>query len=370
MAKKPWDDILKSVSKSLSTKTAQSAAKTVAKKAPAKKSAAKPTVGAMTKAERKAANQAKAAQERAARMKAGSEASAKRRAENKAKNSREYTARDQRGMESEWTRGTQIKKAREFFSEELDRSLKVSDATARVLIKGSGARRKFLERKINKMKEYAKDNGYTLSQSDIAAIVKDELRSVQKVNAANTKRTGQVVNQARFEKMPRTKGRKTGSKNPAEQETITTAARRQYRKDIKRGKAGNKSEEMAARDKQRQYDEQEISQRKTLVQANKKKLRDLPERKPRAKKEVKEQESSKRLRAAQEKNAVMSGSEYRRYQALSPAGKKRYDKSLTSKEAQKVLREARMAEKRIAKRRATKVEPNPKNVMGGRRWES
>jgi hypothetical protein len=264
MAKKPWDDILKGVMQASKKGSASTAKKSVA-------STAKKAAGStMSRAERSAANKAKAAADRAARMKAGSEASAAMRAARKEKNRAEAIAGDLREMNKEWTRGTQIRKAREFFGEEVDKALSREQAAARVLVPKSQAKRDYINREIKKFQTYMEREGYgnKLTAKEIGGIVQDAMSKARKTQEVASKRVTQVVGQSKAAPKKAAKNkRKTGGKNPAEQEVITTAARRQYRKDLRRGTAGRGDDAAKTRDKQRQYDEQTKTQKKTLDNA-------------------------------------------------------------------------------------------------------
>lgn len=265
MAKKPWDDILKAVMQTTKKGTASTAKKAATKKAAAP----------LSRAERSAANKAKAAADRSARMKAGSEASAKMRAIRKEKNRAEAIGSDLREMRSEWTRGTQIRKAKEFFGDEIGKALDREGATARVLAKGSQARRTFLEKEVKKFRTMLEREGYPTQltigqQRDIA---RDALERAAKANKAASGRVEQVVGQAKTPKqkpLPKEKGRKgrRGQRNQAEQEVITTAARRQYRKELRKGTAGKGDDASRARSKAAQYAEQTKRQKKSIEQAN------------------------------------------------------------------------------------------------------
>jgi hypothetical protein len=269
MAKKPWDDILKGVMQATKKSGSTTAKKTAAKKATA--SASKP----VSRADRSAANKARAAAEREARMKAGSEASAKMRAIRKEKNRAEAIGGDLREMRSEWTRGTQIRKAKEFFADEVGKALDREGATGRVLTKGSQARRTFLEKEVKKFRTMLEREGYPsdLTIGQQRDIARDALERAAKANKAASSRVEQVVGQAKFPKqkpLPKEKGRKgrRGQRNEAEQETITTAARRQYRKELKRGTVGKGDDASRTRSKAAQYAEQTKRQKKSIDQAN------------------------------------------------------------------------------------------------------
>lgn len=280
MAKKPWDEALKGVmgtikkGKSTAKKGASSAAKKSAKAADTAPKKGSLSAGA-SKAERSAANKAKAAAERQARMEAGSARSAAERAVRKQKNREEAIAGDLREMRTDWTRGTQIRKAKEFFADEVGKALDREGATARILVRGSQARRTFMEREIKKFETMLEREGYpsALTIGQKRDIVRDALERVEKANRAAGKRVEQVVGQAKFKKqkpLPKEKGRKgrRGQRNPEEQESITTAARRQYRKELKQGKVGKGDDAARTRSRAAQSDAQKKAQKKSVEQAN------------------------------------------------------------------------------------------------------
>lgn len=363
MAKKPWDDIIKGVMQATKKGTASTAKKAATKKAAAP----------LSRAERSAANKAKAAADRAARMKAGSEASAKMRAIRKEKNRAEAIAGDLREMRTDWTRGTQIRKAKEFFGDEIGKALDREGATSRVLTKGSQARRTFLEKEIKKFRTMLEREGYPsgLTIGQQRDIARDALERAAKANKAASGRVEQVVSQAKTPKqkpLPKEKGRKgrRGQRNEAEQEVITTAARRQYRKELRKGTVGKGDDAARKRSREGQYAEQVKRQKKSVQQAKAGTGKPRGD-KPKKKEEIVEQTSSKRLRAQQDANA-----------------KKRYDERvdrMTAKQREAMERRIDADRKRLRgvpdltesvlrKRRAQyrAAEPKRKSKFGGK-WE-
>lgn len=317
MAKKPWDDILKSVVEA-SKKPAKKAAPAAAKKAakPARSVPAALSSKPMTKAERSAANKAKNAAEQAARSAEAKAGYKVRKVENREK----YIAKAEREVEERWATPLQINKAKAFFADQVDSMFSVSEATGRVLVKGSGARRKMLERKINQMKKYAKDNGYELKQSDIAGIVRSELKDVKRVNERANRNIEGFIG---------------GLKGKSEKETVKIGARRALGKE-KRGQRirgeKTKPDYQVRQERERSKRLQELELRKQRDKDAKALARrvkpvdpDAPVRGPRKKKEVKETESSKRLRAAQEKNAKRSVVDPR-IARMTPAQRKSFER--------------------------------------------
>lgn len=299
MAKGPIDDIVRAVLERLgasSPKAAKSATKDVAKSAGRR--AASVPAKAMTKAERSAANKAAHAAkqealnaERAALRPAQKAA---RTAENKARG----VARANRKAEEAYGYGAnQLKtnKAKAYYEGEVGKINATIDATDKMLTKGSQGRRSMLEKKIKQMKEYATKEGYKLSVSDIAAITRDELKGAKQANTWSKKRLESLIGQ--------TKG-KSGK------EIVDIGARRARAQEIKTGKivTGKKPAYMTAQEKDTQKRLTALAERASHEKVMKKADAKIgPSRGPstKPKKKIVEQESSKRLRAIQDKNAEL-----------------------------------------------------------------
>ena len=313
MAKGPYDDIVRKVLERLGANAPKAATTTT--KSVGRKAASVPAKP-LTKAERSAANRARAAADRAkidAKLAAERPAKkAARTAEAKAKG----VARANRKSEEAYGYGAnQLKsnKASAFFEREVDKAQRIIDATNRMGVKGSQGRRDMLTKQINKMKEYATKEGYELKLGDVRAIVKDALSDSAKANAFAKKRLAGIVNE--------TKG-KTG------REVVEMGARRARAIEIKTGKVvtGSKPARITAKMSETQKRLTALEEKRKFDAVIKKadsKMGAARGSQPKKPKKVVEQESSKRLRAQQEKNAKKSVVDPR-VAMMSPAERKKF----------------------------------------------
>lgn len=293
MAKGPYDDIVRAVLERLGAKAPKAATGTGKRTA---KKAASTVAKPMTKAERSAANRAAHAAKQQAlnaeRAAARPAEKAARTAENKARG----VARANRKAEEAYGYGAspiKRQKASAYYEGEVEKINRTIDATDRMLTRGGQGRRTMLEKKIKQMKEYATKEGYKLSASDIAGIVKSELAGASKANKWSKKRLEQLVKQ--------TEGKTW-------KETVDIGARRARAQEIKTGKTvtGKKPAYMTRQEKdlQKRLNAQlEKQQYEKVVKKADSKIGKARGEQPKKPKKVVEQESSKRLRAAQEKNA-------------------------------------------------------------------
>jgi hypothetical protein len=343
MAKGPYDDIVRKVLERLGAnapKASSGTAKKVTRKATSVP--AKP----MTKAERSAANRARAAADRAkidAKLAAERPAKkAARTAEAKAKG----VARANRKAEEAYGYGAnQLKtdKAKAFFEREVDKAQRIIDATNRMGVKGSQGRRDMLTKQINKMKEYATKEGYELKLGDVRAIVKDALSDSAKANAYAKQRLANIVGE--------TKGKTA-------KEVVEMGSRRARAQEIKTGKilTGSKPARITPKMSETQKRLSLLEEKRKFDAVIKKadsKMGAARGSQPKKPKKVVEQESFKRLRAQQEKNAKkniidpkvakMSPTEYKKFIAKENAEWKRLKdvkisgRGMTDKEAKDIL---------------------------------
>jgi hypothetical protein len=293
MAKGPYDDIVRKVLERLGA-NAPKASTTTAKKVTRK--AASVPAKPMTKAERSAANRARAAADRAkidAKLAAERPAKkAARTAEAKAKG----VARANRKAEEAYGYGAnQLKtdKAKAFFEREVDKAQRIIDATNRMGVKGSQGRRDMLTKQINKMKEYATKEGYELKLGDVRAIVKDALSDSAKANAFAKQRLSGIVNEVKS---------KTG------REVVEMGSRRARAQELKTGKiiTGSKPARITPKMSETQKRLTALEERRKFDAVIKKadsKMGAARGSQPKKPKKVVEQESSKRLRSQQDANA-------------------------------------------------------------------
>jgi hypothetical protein len=343
MAKGPYDDIVRKVLERLGANAPKAATTTT--KSVGRKAASVPAKP-LTKAERSAANRARAAADRAkidAKLAAERPAKkAARTAEAKAKG----VARANRKAEEAYGYGAnQLKtdKAKAFFEREVDKAQRIIDATNRMGVKGSQGRRDMLTKQINKMKEYATKEGYELKLGDVRAIVKDALSDSAKANAFAKKRLAGIVNE--------TKG-KTG------REVVEMGARRARAQELKTGKVltGSKPARITPKMSETQKRLSLLEEKRKFDAVIKKadsKMGAARGPQPKKPKKVVEQESSKRLRSQQEKNAKkniidpkvakMSPTEYKKFIAKENAewkaikNRKINQRGLSDKDAKDIL---------------------------------
>ena len=338
MAKGPYDDIVRKVLERLGA-NAPKATETVAKKAAsttgrrgASKAASVPAKP-LTKAERSAANRAKAAADRAkVDAKLAAERPAKkaaRTAEARAKG----VARGNRKSEEAYGYGAnQLKtnKAKAFYEREVDKLNRTIDATERLLSKGSQGRRDMLKKELEGFKK--RFDLPKLSAGDSLGVVRDAVERAQKNNKWAKERLAQVVKQ--------TEG-KTGK------EVVEMGARRARAIEIKTGKTltGSKPARITSKMSETQKRLSALEEKRKFDAVIKKADSKMgPSRGPsnKPKKKVVEQESSKRLRAAQEKNVRKNVS---KTEKMSPAERKKFlakefpKGGLTDSEAKDILME-------------------------------
>jgi len=321
MAKGPYDDIVRKVLERLGA-NAPKATETVAKKAAstagrrgASKAASVPAK-TMTKAERSAANRARSAADRAkidAKLAAERPAKKAARTEEAKRLGRE---RGNRKAEEAYGYGAnQLKtnKAKAFFEREVDKAQRIIDATNRMGVKGSQGRRDMLTKQINKMKEYATKEGYELKLGDVRAIVKDALSDSAKANAFAKQRLANIVNE---------------TKSKTAKEVVEMGSRRARAQEIKTGKiiTGSKPARITAKMSETQKRLSALEEKRKFDAVIKKadsKMGVARGSQPKKPKKVVEQESSKRLRAQQEKNAKKSVVDPR-VAKMSPAERKKF----------------------------------------------
>jgi hypothetical protein len=314
MAKGPYDDIVRAVLERLGAsapKASTKAAKTGGRTAKAASVPAK----TMTKAERSAANKAAWAKEKAQRdAKLAAERPAKkaaRTAENKAKGVARANRKADEAYGGPGVTDIKIDKARAFYEREVDKLQRTIDATDRLLSKGSQGRRDMLKKELEGFKK--KYEIPKLSAGDSLGVVRGAIEKAQKNNAWAKKRLEQVVKQ--------TEGKTF-------KETVEMGSRRARAIEVKTGKKVTGS--TPARITKKEADLQkrlaalrsEDRYKKVIKKADSKMGASRgPSTKP--KKQVVEQESSKRLRAAQEKNSKKSVVDPK-VAKMSPAERKKF----------------------------------------------
>jgi len=344
----------------------------IAKKAleQAKKAASKGASKAATTTSReakKAANKAAAA----ARREAATAASRASRAERKVINSKRYKSMQETGVAQEYGYGNRrITKAKEYYADELDKIFRVLEGTDRT-INVSGKRRSALEKEIKRMKEYAakavnakgEPEPYTLGISDIKAIAKDFIKDAKKANKAAEKRLTGLVEY--------TKGlEKSGGRRAIVDRGAARALQREMRKGGKKLPSILSDEVRASRAATTRKLEKAFEKAGDERLARKAKAKIGTSTGKKQPKKVVEQESSKRLRRAQEANAKdivdprvkkMSPAEYKRFIKREnekwkrlrsvPTGKR----GMTSEESSQRLKE--LGERSMGSRREPKLPP-------------
>lgn len=328
----------------------------------------------LTKAERKAINQAKAAADRAAKTTASRERRVIKRAENK----KRYFGDLDDAVATRYGRGdTRLQKAKAEVATEIDRIFRVAEGTDPI-VRRTGARRKAIDKAIKKFENYLVREGYNikLTIGEKASIARDALRSAERANATAGKRLESTVKYYKGKESAPLKelGPKTvkagSSKKPASKQTklqreaarsvrqakkegretvVREAARRAIRKEAKGQKlveisdarkmanqaevdkalAASRQRKLMAQVKKGEWTKKQTEEWKGLSDAEKKaRIAEMKNRAPskRKKESVKETESSKRLRAAQEKNAkdVVDP----RFKKMTPAQQKRSQERL------------------------------------------
>jgi len=329
------------------------------------KSAAKKTAektGSASREAKKAANKAAAAAKRAE----ATAASRSSRAERKAINSKRYKSMQETGVAQEYGYGNRrITKAKEYYADELDKIFKVLEGTDRT-INVSGKRRSALQKELKRNEEYLAKEGYKpLTFGEKKTIVKDFLASTSKANKAAEKRLTGLVEY--------TKGlEKSGGRRAI----VDRGAARALQREMRKG--GTKlpsilSDEVrasrAATTRKLEKAFEKAGDERLARKANAKMGAGRDGGKKQSKKIV-EQESSKRLRRAQEANAKdivdprvkkMSPAEYKRFMKREnekwkrlrsvPTGKR----GMTSEESSQRLKE--LGERSMGGRREPKLPP-------------
>ena len=318
MAKGPYDDIVRAVLERLGA-SAPKAAKPAAKKAAsttgrrtARKAASVPAKP-MTKAQRSAANKAAWAKEKAQRdAKLAAERpakKAKKTAEAKAKGIARGNRRASEAYGGEGITDIKINKAKDFFASEVDKANRIIDATESALLKGRDTAK--IDAEIRDIKKYMEKEGYTMSPSDVRAIIAEKMRGAGLANKRGRNRLKFVVDEL---------------KDKSFKETVEMGSRRARAQEVASGrkigvrvKITKKEAELQKRlARLREQERFDTSQKQSKAKMG-------TPRGPRKKsgKKVVEQESSKRLRAAQEKNAKRSVVDPR-VAAMSPTKRKKF----------------------------------------------
>lgn len=291
MAKGPYDDIVRKVLERLGASAPKAATTTT--KSVGRKAASVPAK-TMTKAERSAANRARAAADRAkVDAKLAAERPAKkaaRTAEAKAKG----VARANRKSEEAYGYGAnQLKtnKAKAFYEREVDKLNRTIDATERLLSKGSQGRREMLKKELEGFKK--RFDLPKLSAGDSLGVVRDAVERAQKNNKWAKERLAQVVKQ---------------TENKTGKEVVEMGARRARAIEIKTGKTltGSKPARITAKMSETQKRLTALEERRNFDKVIKKADSKMgPSRGPsnKPKKKVVETETSKRLRSQQDANA-------------------------------------------------------------------
>jgi len=313
---------------------------------------------------KKAANKAEAA----ARREAATVASRADRAERKAINSKRYKSMQETGVAQEYGYGNRrITKAKEYYADELDKIFKVLEGTDRT-INVSGKRRSALQKELKRNEEYLAKEGYKpLTFGEKKTIVKDFLASTSKANKAAEKRLTGLVEY--------TKGlEKSGGRKAIVDRGAARALQREMRKGGTKLPSILSDEVRASRAATTRKLEklEEKARDKRLADKAKAKIgagRDGGKKQP---KKIVEQESSKRLRRAQEANAKdvvdprvkkMSPEEYKRFRKREDANWKRLrsipspsnKRGMSSEESSKRLKE--LGDQSLNRRREPKLPP-------------
>lgn len=260
----------------------------------------------LTKAERKAINQAKAAADRAAKT-GVSRAS---RAERKVLNRKKYAEDADAAVATRYGRGdTRLQKAKGEVATEIDRIFRVAEGTDPI-VRRTGARRKAVEKAINKMQDYMTKEGYgKLSFGEKVRIAKDTISGAKRANVAAGKRLEGTVKyykekeSAALKKLspktlvegqmgPRGKTPKNRqavrevrqAKKEGRETVIREAARRAIRKEAKGQKLVDVSDAKIMAEQAQVDRALAVSrQKKLMAQAKKKRLAEMQDRSPRKK---------------------------------------------------------------------------------------
>lgn len=311
MAKGPYDDIVRAVLERLGAKAPKAATGTGKRTA---KKAASTVAKPMTKAERSAANRAAHAAKQQAlnaeRAAARPAEKAARTAENKAKG----VARANRKAEEAYGYGAspvKRQKAYAFYEKEVEKLNRTIDATERLLSKGSQGRRDMLKKELDRFKK--RYDVPKLSAGDSLGVVRGAIEKAQKNNAWAKKRLEALVKQ---------------TESKTWKETVDMGSRRARAIEIKTGKVvtGQKPAYMTRQEKdlQKRLNAQlEKQEYEKVIKKADSKMGAARGSQPKKPKKVVEQESSKRLRAAQDKNAK-KGVIDPRVAKMTPAQRKKF----------------------------------------------
>ena len=318
MAKGPYDDIVRAVLERLGA-SAPKAAKPAAKKAAsvtgrrtARKAVSVPAKP-MTKAERSAANRAAWAKEKSKRdMKLASERPAKkaaRTAEAKAAGRARGNRKADEAYGGAGVTDIKVAKAKAFFEREVDKAQRIIDATDNVLLKGRDSAK--LDAEIRDIKKYMEKEGYKMSPSDVKAIVAQTMRSAGFANKRGKNRLKFIVED--------TKGKPF-------KELVETGSRRARQQEVKTGRiiTGSTPARITKKEADLQKRLANLRSKGRFDAVIKKADSKMgPSRGPRKTKKVEivEQESSKRLRAAQEKNVRKKSA---KTEKMTPAQRKKF----------------------------------------------
>ncbi|CAB4139898.1 hypothetical protein UFOVP355_53 [uncultured Caudovirales phage] len=320
MAKGPYDDIVRAVLERLGA-SAPKAAKPTAKKAASAtgrrttRKAASVPAKPMTKAERSAANKAAWAKQKAQRdAKLAAERpakKAKKTAEAKAKGIARGNRRASEAYGGEGVTDIKIGKAKAFFEREVDKAQRIIDATDSALLKGRDTAK--IDAEIRDIKKYMEKEGYTMSPSDVRAIIAEKMRGAGLSNKRGRNRLKFVVDEL---------------KGKSFKETVEMGSRRARQQEVSTGRKITGSTPARITKKEAELQKRLVRLREqgrfdaVIKKADSKIGTPRGPRKKSGKKVV-EQESSKRLRAAQEKNAKRSVVDPR-VAAMSPTKRKKF----------------------------------------------
>jgi hypothetical protein len=332
------------------------------------KSAAKKTgkkTGSVSREARKAANKAEAASTRAAKTEASKQAREARRGWNR-RNFKQVTdtAVSQRYGTGEYKLG----KAKENFATDIERFNKVIEATNKELRRGVDSPQ--LDKIIRNAKTYAEKEGYTLDASDIKAITQDHMGRARRANMTAKRNLRKVMRKY-------TEIEKEGGQKALVDEGARRALRRESKGQSLVKEVGDdrfaKEREVNKRLEKLERDRKD---KKRLSQATSKMRGSSGPRKKTTKK-VSEQESSKRLRRAQEANAKdvvdprvkkMSPEQYKRFRKREDENWKRLrsipspsnKRGMSSKESEKRLKE--LGDQSLNRRREPKLPPVKRTI--------
>lgn len=326
------------------------------------KTSASSATKTLTKAERKAINQAKAVADRAAKT----EASRASRAERKVLNRKKYAEEADAAVATRYGRGdTRLQKAKGEVATEIDRIFRVAEGTDPI-VRRTGARRKAVEKAINKMQDYMTQEGYgKLSFGEKVRIAKDTISGAKRANVAASKRLEGTVKyykekeSAALKKLspktlvegqmgPRGKTPKNRqavrevrqAKKEGRETVIREAARRAIRKEAKGQKLVDVSDAKIMAEQAQVDKALAVSrQKKLMAQAKKKRLAEMQDRAPskrgvteKAKEEAaRAKKAAKKLESKQARTVLKSQAPRGQEKALAEL-EKTYNRGLITKE--------------------------------------